>query len=1058
MAGSSVGFVGLGAMGSGMAASLVRAGFAVKGFDVWQPSLERFVAAGGNPASSISDAATGTKVLVLMVVNAEQAQDVLFSKGAAEALPSGAVVVLCSTVPGSAAVAISERLVSMGKDLEFVDAPVSGGVARAADGALTIMSSGTAEGCRLGMTATPPGKLFTISGGPGAGSNVKMVNQLLAGVHIAAAAEAMALGARAGLDTRQLFEVISAAAGSSWMFCNRVPQMLDDDPTPHSALDIFVKDLGIVLSEGAKSKFPLPLSAAAHQQFLQGAAMGLGREADAMVVKVFPGVSVAAAKPPPASRVPISQALEKLPPEWAGSDAAAEIRSAIAANKAPLVVVLDDDPTGTQTVHGIRVLMEWSTDTLRAELERDAPGFFILTNTRAMTPEKATKTVKEICSNLSAVAGGTPFTVVLRSDSTLRGHFLEEGEAVTEVLGGFDAWVVCPFFLAGGRYTIDDTHYVKEGDELVPAADTEFAKDKAFGYSHSNLKEYVEEKTRGKVRSQDVASISLTDIRAGGPEEVCRKLLALPKGSVVVVNATSNSDLDVFCDGMLRAEQQGLRLLCRTAANFVSSRMGIPQIPPLRPADLGLKPGRGGPGGLIVVGSYVPKTTAQVEALVKAWAARMQVTYVNAEILSCDDPAAVEAEIARAAAVADRALQEGTDALVCTTRRLLSGAGAKQSLKIGNRISSGLVAIVKSIQTCPRFLLAKGGITSSDLATDAMAAKSALIVGQAAPGVPLWELGPGSRYEGMPYVVFPGNVGAETTVAEVVARLAMPPRPTTGDLMKRAAAGKCAIGAFNVYDLVGAAAVVQAAEDCGCPAMLQIHPASLRAPAGGGPLVAACMDIARRASVPITVHLDHALEGDWEEAARAGMDSVLVDGSNLQYEDNLKLTQYAVKVCHARGMAVEAEIGRLSGTEDGLTVEEYEAKLTDPDQAKEFVEATGVDMLAVCIGNVHGKYPPSGPKLDLQRLAAIREKVPGHVGLVLHGASGLPKELVEQCTAAGVVKYNVNTEVRAAYVAALRSPEMEGADLTSLQEHAHKAMVAVVKEKMELFRSASAAS
>jgi len=1051
-----------------MAASLVKAGFRVKGYDVWQPAVERFVAGGGLPAGSVAGAADGVTALVLMVVSGEQAEDILFRQGAADSLPQGSVVVLSSTVPPSTSRAIAERLTAdKARGLEFVDAPVSGGVARAAEGALTIMASGTGGGLArasavLGaLTAAPPGKLFRIDGGPGAGSSIKMVNQLLAGVHIAAAAEAMALGAQMGLDTRQLYEIISQAAGSSWMFCNRVPQMLDDDPTPHSAMEIFVKDLGIVLAEGSRGRFPLPLSAAAHQQFLHGSALGLGRQSDAMVVKVFPGVSVASPGQEAATvkpgRIPLRGALAELPPEWSGPSADA-IRSEVSAHRAPRVVVLDDDPTGTQTVHGIRVLTTWAVDALATELRSGSPGFFVLTNTRAMPEEEASRTVREICANLRAAADGVPFTVVLRSDSTLRGHFPAEGDAVSEVLGDFDVWVLCPFFLAGGRYTIGDVHYVKEGDDLVPAAETEFAQDKAFGYSSSNMKAYVEEKTRGRVKAADVVSFSVEELRSGGPDGVCRRLLSLSKGSVVVVNAASNADLDVFCAGMLRAEEGGLRVLCRTAASFVSSRMAVPQIAPLGPRDLGLAERRGGPGGLIVVGSYVPKTTRQVEALVSSWSHRMEAVYVSAEALSSTDLCAAEAEVSRAAAAAERAIRGGTDAMVCTARRLLSGADAKESLEIGNRVSRGLVEIVRAIQTRPRYLLAKGGITSSDLASKAMGASSAMVVGQAAPGVPLWELGPGSRHEGLPFVVFPGNVGTDETVAEVVQRLAMPPRKGTVEILADAAKGGCAVGAFNVYDLVGAAAVVHAAEESGSPAILQIHPASLRAPGGGAALVAGCMELAKRASVPVTVHLDHAGEADWPEAVMLGMDSVLVDGSSLPYEENLAMTRRAVEICHRRGISVEAEIGRLSGTEDGLTVEEYEARLTDPAKAAEFVAATGVDMLAVCIGNVHGRYPPSGPDLDLDRLTDIRRAVPSSVGLVLHGASGLPAGLISRCTAAGVVKYNVNTEVRSAYVAALRGPDGEGADLAALQAAGHAAMREAAASKMQLFGSCRAAA
>jgi 3-hydroxyisobutyrate dehydrogenase len=207
--------------------------------------------------------------------------------GALTTLPVGATVMLCSTVPPAYVQRLAERLAE--KRLLLLDAPVSGGVARAADGGLTVMASGSAAAfaaCEPALAALSF-RVYRLGEAPGIGSSVKMINQLLAGVHIAAAAEAMALAARAGLDPQRVFEVISNSAGASWMFSNRVPHMLTGDYTPHSALDIFVKDLGMVLDTGHALRFPLPVAAAAHQMFLMGAAAGLGRQDDAAVVKVY---------------------------------------------------------------------------------------------------------------------------------------------------------------------------------------------------------------------------------------------------------------------------------------------------------------------------------------------------------------------------------------------------------------------------------------------------------------------------------------------------------------------------------------------------------------------------------------------------------------------------------------------------------------------------------------------------------------------------------------------------------------------------------------------------
>ncbi len=283
-----VGIIGLGSMGMGMANCLVKAGFAVAGSDVRREAVETFAKAGGIAATSPADTARGAAVLFVMVVNAAQVEQVLFgADGAVSVLPAGAVVVLSSTVPASFAVATAARLESSGHLM--LDAPVSGGAAGATSGTLTVMASGRAAAFDKAdaALAAVAGKVYRLGEQAGVGSTVKTVNQLLAGVHIAAAAEAMALGTRAGADPRALYEVISNSAGASWMFTNRVPHMLDGDYAPRSAVEIFVKDLGVVLDSGRELRFPLPLAAAAHQLFLMAAAAGHGRADDAAVVKVY---------------------------------------------------------------------------------------------------------------------------------------------------------------------------------------------------------------------------------------------------------------------------------------------------------------------------------------------------------------------------------------------------------------------------------------------------------------------------------------------------------------------------------------------------------------------------------------------------------------------------------------------------------------------------------------------------------------------------------------------------------------------------------------------------
>ncbi|XP_058722533.1 uncharacterized protein LOC131594430 [Vicia villosa] len=1054
--GTRVGFIGLGAMGFGMATHLVRSNFSVYGYDVYEPTRIRFSDAGGFIGNSPAEVSKDVDVLIIMVANEVQAESVLYGEnGAISVLPSGASIILSSTVSPAYVSQLERRLQNGGKSLKLVDAPVSGGVQRASLGTLTIMASGTNEaltsvGNVLGALSE---KLYIIKGVCGSGSGIKMVNQLLAGVHIASAAEAMAFAARLGLNTRLLFDFITTSGGTSWMFENRVPHMLDNDYTPYSALDIFVKDMGIVTRESASLKVPLQLSTIVHQLYLSGSAAGWGRKDDAGVVKFYEtltGVRVEGKLESPRK----DAVLNSLPPEWP-QDHVLDIQKLKESNS-KILVVLDDDPTGTQTVHDIEVLTEWTVDSLTEQFKRRPKCFFILTNSRALSSDKATILIKEICKNLDTAAksvNNIDFTVVLRGDSTLRGHFPEEPDAVTSVLGEMDAWIICPFFLQGGRYTINDTHFVADSELLIPAGETEFAKDASFGYKSSNLCDWVEEKTNGRILASSVVSISIHLLRNGGPDAVCQHLSNLKKGSVCIVNAASERDMTVFALGMIKAELLGKRFLCRTAASFVSACIGIISKPPVLPKDIGISRERN--GGLIIVGSYVPKTTKQVEQLKLQCGQFLRNIEVSVEKLAMGSIEEREDEISRAAELADVYLKSHKDTLIMTSRNLITGKSASESLDINYKVSSALVEILKRITIKPRYIIAKGGITSSDLATKALGAKCAKIVGQALAGIPLWQLGPESRHPGVPYIVFPGNVGDSGALAEVVKSWTCPTTfSSTKEILNNAEKGGYAVGAFNVYNLEGVDAVVSAAEEEQSPAILQIHPGSWKQ--GGIPLVACCISAAERASVPIGVHFDHGTsKQDLMEALELGFSSMMVDGSHLLFDENVAYTKFISLLAHSKDMFVEAELGRLSGTEDGLTVEEYEAKLTDVNMAEKFIDETGIDALAVCIGNVHGKYPASGPKLRLdllKELHALSSKK--GVILVLHGASGLGEELVKECIKLGVRKFNVNTEVRQAYMDSLVTPQK---DLVHVMASAKEAMKGVVAEKMRLFGSAKKA-
>lgn len=462
-----------------------------------------------------------------------------------------------------------------------------------------------------------------------------------------------------------------------------------------------------------------------------------------------------------AIRLPLRQTLAALPADWP-HDPFPEIQARLR-ESGQKVVVLDDDPTGTQTVHGVPVLTEWSTESLIREFENDLPAFYILTNSRSLLLPAAQAINAEIGRSL-VLAGkqtGRPFVVISRSDSTLRGHFPGELEALAEALGGgFDAWMLIPFLFPAGRYTLGDVHYVAEGDELVPVGETQYARDATFGFRSSSLPDWVEEKTGGQVPSAAVDSISLDELRRGGPAAVTSHLLEAIPGGICVVNAASMRDMAVFVAGLLDAEGQGRRYLYRTAASFIPVRAGIAPRGQLTLADLSL-PSAG--GGLFVVGSYVPRTTAQVEQLL----AMPDVVADEIQVPQLLDPATRDGEITRAADIANEALRDGRDVVIYTSRQLVADEDATKSLSIGQTVSAALVETVRAITERPRYFLAKGGITSSDLAVKGLGVRRAMVMGQILPGVPVWHTGPESRFPGLVYVVFPGNVGEPSAVADV---------------------------------------------------------------------------------------------------------------------------------------------------------------------------------------------------------------------------------------------------------------------------------------------------
>lgn len=463
--------------------------------------------------------------------------------------------------------------------------------------------------------------------------------------------------------------------------------------------------------------------------------------------------------------IPKRQLLNNLPAEWP-QDLKPAIKRLLKTDGRK-IVVLDDDPTGTQTIHNLPVLTGWSPETLANELKNDHAAFYILTNSRACTLPIARKMNTEIGQNLTAAARLTQkeFVLISRSDSTLRGHFPGEIEALSDALRlNFDGWIIIPFFPEGGRYTVDNVHYVDEQGVLVPAAQTEFARDHVFGYSNSNLCDWVAEKTNGQIAAQDVTSISVEDLRKGGPNSVTTILMTLHNSKCCVVNAASYGDLEVFVQGCLTAEACGKTFLFRTAASFVKVRSGISPKPLLSQSDLQLPRIS---GGLIVVGSYVPRSTEQINSLL----AVTDISHTEIRVDALMDNQLRNKEINRVVKETEKVLQQGKNMLLFTSRQLLIGKDIKNSLKIGQKISQGLIRILQRVQTTPRYILAKGGITSSDIATRALNVKKALVLGQIQPGVPVWQLEDESRFPGLAYIVFPGNVGDNKALVKIVKQL-----------------------------------------------------------------------------------------------------------------------------------------------------------------------------------------------------------------------------------------------------------------------------------------------
>jgi len=437
-------------------------------------------------------------------------------------------------------------------------------------------------------------------------------------------------------------------------------------------------------------------------------------------------------------------------------------------NKNRQLVVIDDDPTGSQLVKDISVLTEWEEPILARELASPLSAFYITTNTRGKPPETAEAINREIGRNLKTAAAkqNIKITIVSRGDSTLRGHFPEEVNALASGIGiDFDGLFLIPALLEDGRFTINDVHYVVRNGWLVPVGNTDYARDASFGYSSSNLKEWVEEKSGGATKKEDVFSISLDELRRLGPDVVYRRIVSLPKGFTCVINAVSRKDIEVFTLAMLRAELEGKHYMTRSGPSFVPVRMGLDEYPLMTKEQM--PDMESSAGGLTIVGSYVANSTRQIEEVLR----RNLVKSIVVELEKVLDDKKRAKAIRAYAEQINHCVQQGQDVMLYTSRKLLLGADAQSSLVVGQKVSTSLIEILRSISVRPRYILAKGGITSSDMATQGLGVKRAMILGQIEKGISVWKLGPETKFDGLYYLVFPGNVGNADTLARVIAEL-----------------------------------------------------------------------------------------------------------------------------------------------------------------------------------------------------------------------------------------------------------------------------------------------
>ena len=436
-----------------------------------------------------------------------------------------------------------------------------------------------------------------------------------------------------------------------------------------------------------------------------------------------------------------------------------------------VLIVLDDDPTGTQTVHDVSVYTDWSVENIKHGLCERRKVFYLLTNSRAMSQHETAAVHREIAAHILQASRetGRHAVVMSRSDSTLRGHYPLETDLLRQCFEAagerIDGEILCPFFKEGGRFTLHGVHYVQEGQQLVPAAQTEFARDATFGYRNSYLPAYIQEKTGGRCPAGQVQCISIETLRRQDYDTILQILEQTHDFGRICVDAADYCDIKVFAVALYRAMAKGKRFLFRTAAGLVKVMGGITDRPLLTRRDIVTR--ETGSGGVVIVGSHTEKTTQQLEALLEL-PGTVPIAFNSDAVL--EGAAALDQEVRRCLAAEDAAIQAGNVAVCYTCRKVLQvdGDTKEAALERSVCISEAVQRLVGELSVRPAFLVAKGGITSSTVATHALGIRKALVLGQIQPGIPVWQADSSSKFPEIPYVVFPGNVGDRDTLRQVV--------------------------------------------------------------------------------------------------------------------------------------------------------------------------------------------------------------------------------------------------------------------------------------------------